>query len=165
MNINFKKVTTDQDFLIVDQLANKIWNEHYTPIIGKAQVDYMLKKFQNFDVMKSQVEKGYHYFLIESDNKAIGYIGFTEEEGALFLSKLYLLTTERGRGQGQKSLKFIFDFAKDYQLKGVKLTVNKYNEIAIKAYKRYGFEVIDEVVADIGQGYVMDDYIFYKSIQ
>lgn len=39
------------------------------------------------------------------------------------------------------------------------LTVNKQNERAVSAYTALGFKKIDEAVSDIGNGYVMDDYI------
>ncbi|MBB3697891.1 GNAT family N-acetyltransferase [Flammeovirga yaeyamensis] len=164
MDITFKLVTTDKEIELVDQLAHQIWNEHYIPIIGKDQVDYMLDKFQNFKVMKDQLSEGFVYYLIQQNDASVGYIGYKIENQDLFLSKLYLLNAQRGKGQGQQSLRFIFEEARKHQLNGVKLTVNKYNEIAIKAYEKYGFEVVDEVVADIGQGYVMDDFILYKPV-
>jgi ribosomal protein S18 acetylase RimI-like enzyme len=39
------------------------------------------------------------------------------------------------------------------------LTVNKNNTKAINAYYRAGFYLENEVVNDIGNGYVMDDYV------
>jgi hypothetical protein len=36
------------------------------------------------------------------------------------------------------------------------------NRGAINAYKRWGFRITDEVVADIGEGFVMDDYRMEK---
>ena len=42
----FKKVKNSNDIDTVAQLAHEIWNQHFTSIIGKAQVDYMLDKFQ-----------------------------------------------------------------------------------------------------------------------
>ncbi len=39
------------------------------------------------------------------------------------------------------------------------------NEMAIRAYKAKGFEVIDAVETDIGDGYIMDDYIMEKKLQ
>ena len=35
---------TATDYNIITQLADIIWREHYTPIIGVDQVEYMLKK-------------------------------------------------------------------------------------------------------------------------
>ena len=42
------------------------------------------------------------------------------------------------------------------------LTVNKHNELGIRAYRAKGFETIDAVETDIGEGFVMDDYIMEK---
>ena len=44
------------------------------------------------------------------------------------------------------------------------LTVNRYNTHTISWYKYHGFEIIDEVKKDIGEGFFMDDYIIEKSI-
>ena len=41
----------------------------------------------------------------------------------------------------------------------VYLTVNKGNDDTIAIYRKWGFEIIDSVVTDIGGGFVMDDYI------
>ena len=43
--------------------------------------------------------------------------------------------------------------------------MNKHNEMAIRAYKAKGFEVIDAVETDIGDGYIMDDYIMEKHVE
>jgi len=42
------------------------------------------------------------------------------------------------------------------------LSVNKRNAKAIAAYRRNGFVIADSVVTDIGNGFVMDDYIMAK---
>ena len=66
-------------------------------------------------------------------------------------------------GIGEKAFDKIKNIAKEKGYKEIQLTVNKYNENTIKAYKKWGLSVIDSVVTDIGQGYVMDDYIMsYK---
>ena len=38
----FIEVSTEYQIEIVESLAREIWTEHYIPIIGKEQVDYML---------------------------------------------------------------------------------------------------------------------------
>ncbi len=50
-------------------------------------------------------------------------------------------------------------YARRNGLKKIYLTVNKGNTPSYKIYLHLGFKVIDSVVNDIGQGYVMDDYI------
>ena len=44
------------------------------------------------------------------------------------------------------------------------LTVNKYNELAIRAYVGKGFETIDSVETDIGEGFIMDDFVMQKTV-
>jgi ribosomal protein S18 acetylase RimI-like enzyme len=44
------------------------------------------------------------------------------------------------------------------------LSVNKRNTKAITAYQRNGFVIADSVVTDIGDGFVMDDYIMTKDL-
>ena len=60
-------------------------------------------------------------------------------------------------------LERVFEEGRALGKKRVYLTVNKHNNRAIAVYKKTGFEIVDEVVTDIGNDYVMDDYIFeYK---
>jgi len=70
--IHFKVVTTDQDLVLIEEMAKIIWHEHYTPIIGAEQVAYMLEKFQSAAAMRSQIENGYQYFLIINRRKTRG---------------------------------------------------------------------------------------------
>ena len=43
------------------------------------------------------------------------------------------------------------------------LTCNKNNTKTLDIYKHLGFEIVREEVTDIGEGYVMDDYVLeYK---
>ena len=37
-----KKAEADKQIREIADLANEIWNEHFTPIIGKEQVEYMV---------------------------------------------------------------------------------------------------------------------------
>jgi diamine N-acetyltransferase len=64
------KVTMEDQITIVETLAGEIWTEHYTPIIGKEQVRYMLDKFQSKDAISGQIrDEGFQYFLIEEGKK------------------------------------------------------------------------------------------------
>jgi len=162
--IKITQAHTKKDFNNIEDLANIIWNEHYIPIIGKQQVDYMLDKFQSAAAMADQVSNGVKYYMIEHDDSLVGYFSFSVHEEHLFLSKLYVISSERGNGIGRKSLSFIERQTKDVKLNKIQLTVNKYNTNSIEAYEKMGFQNIDAIVQDIGQGYVMDDFVFEKVI-
>ena len=49
-------------------LAEKIWRQHFTPIIGDEQVNYMLSNFQSPEAISKFIHQGYEYFFINLDN-------------------------------------------------------------------------------------------------
>jgi GNAT superfamily N-acetyltransferase len=160
LGINNSKLTpviSDLEIARVATLATTIWKQHYTPIIGKEQVDYMLNQFQSAETITSQIAEGSDYFLLQSEND-LGYLSIKAEEHTLFLSKIYLLQNERGKGLGKKMMNFVTNKAHEMRLNSIRLTVNKYNHDAIASYEKMGFTKKREVVFDIGNGYIMDDY-------
>lgn len=162
--LTFKPVQSDDEVEIVAQLAREIWTEYFTPMIGAGQVNYMLANMQSFGPMKKQLAEGYEYYQILNDATPVGYICIKPEEDGLFLSKLYLHKSARGSGLGKQAFQFILQQASDRSLEKIWLTVNKQNVDTIKAYQKWGFEIVGEPVADIGGGFVMDDYRMEKSI-
>jgi ribosomal protein S18 acetylase RimI-like enzyme len=160
MEIQIKEVTTSSQVDIVAGLAKAIWPEHYIPIIGKEQVDFMLGKFQTSKAILAQIgQEGNHYFLIYHDFVPVGYIGIIEKYNEIFLSKLYLTSTERGKGIGHKAIDFLIARCREIGAVYITLTVNKENLNTISAYESIGFETYGELVSDIGSGFVMDDYM------
>lgn len=150
----------------IDELAYRIWTEHYTRIIGKTQVDYMLLNFQSAEVIKKQIEEGSRYFLVYHAGKAVGYFAIlaNQEDNSLFLSKLYVEKESRGNGIARLCLEYMEDICIADGLDRIWLTVNKYNSNSIKAYERLGFKKVEELVQNIGEGFVMDDYRMEKII-
>lgn len=157
-NITFAPVKTRASIETVQQLAEKIWPEYYEPIIGSAQVKYMLGKIQSAEAIQGQINQGSLYFLIRDRNaQPFGYVAITPKPGELFLSKLYLSADYRGKGFGREAMDFVREVAKSQKLFKVTLTVHKQNP-SVKAYEKIGFKIIEPVVTDIGGGFVMDDY-------
>ena len=152
-------VTTESQIEQVAELAKQIWTKHYTPIIGNEQVHYMLEKFQSKHAITDQINKHYHYFLITT-TYPIGYCAYLIEGTSLFLSKIYILHSEQGYGFGRKLMSHVIDKAQDAACNQIRLTVNKYNSNSIAAYYKMGFVKNKEIIFDIGNGYIMDDYEF-----
>lgn len=163
--IKIIRISKVSDFKSIEDLAHIIWHEHYVPIIGIEQVEYMLEKFQSVRTMQKQVKEGAEYFIINTDEKSVGYISFSQKGETLFLSKIYILNEMRGKGIGHSAMKFIEESAIAKDLNKIALTVNKYNTGSIKAYLKMGFINVGEIVSDIGQGYVMDDYKLEKPLK
>ena len=64
----FVPAESDSEIQDIAMLAEEIWHEHFTDIIGKEQVDYMVEKFQSFPALKEQIQNGYEYFQIYSSH-------------------------------------------------------------------------------------------------
>ncbi len=159
MECKIREVLTDSDIKELEVLAKEIWNQHFVPIIGQPQVDYMLDRFQNFKAMKQQISEGMNYRIISVDGNNAGYCGYKKDGDRVFLSKLYVKLEYRGNGFSRLMLDNVRRFGDQNDLGAVYLTVNKYNDNTIAIYKHMGFRVIDSVVTDIDGGFVMDDYI------
>ena len=152
-----------QQIETVVKIADSVWNEYYSSILSKGQIDYMLDKFQSVASVKEQIEcSGYKYFLLPGD---VGYFSIRQDLDTLFLSKFYILKEYRGKGLASVGFDFLDNIAKENSLVNIWLTVNKENDNSISIYKHRGFEIVREQVADIGNGYFMDDYIMQKNIK
>jgi diamine N-acetyltransferase len=162
MNTMFIEVSTEYQIEIVEALAREIWTEHYIPIIGKDQVDYMLATFQSRQAIREQIRTGVAYYLIQEGEASIGYIAVQPKGRELFLSKIYVKSSRRGLGYGKKAVQFAEKVAKGLDLNKIALTVNKNNVNSIKAYEKIGFKNVGSVIQDIGDGFVMDDYKMEK---
>ena len=161
----FIKVSEESELWELAVTANKVWHEFFPCILSPEQIDYMVEKFQSYEALKNQIKNdNYEYYFINYNGERAGYIGIKNDGDRLFLSKLYLIKDFRGKGIASKTFEFIKTLCKERNLKAVWLTVNKYNENTISVYLKKGFEIIDSQVADIGNGYVMDDYIMQLDI-
>jgi len=163
--MNYIKLAVEDDVGIseMSKMATDIVREHFDPIVGKEQNDFMLKMFQTESAIKEQLEKGYNYFFVrDDDDKNIGFIAFYPRKDAMYLSKFYLYRSERGKGYSHQMLDFIIDESKKCGMNAIELNVNKHNS-ACQAYDRLGFKIIRSEKNDIGNGFYMDDYVYRLS--
>lgn len=162
--VTFLVVETPEQIARTAQLAREIWEEFYLPIIGRAQVDYMVDKFQSADAIAAQLAEGVVYVLVQRGAEPVGYFAVQPRgEDELFISKFYLHQSARGAGLGRASMDWIERFAHDRRRRLLWLTVNKRNP-SLRVYERLGFRKTAELVADIGAGFVMDDFRMEKRL-
>ena len=160
-------VTTIDDINTVSRLAREIWTEHFTPIIGELQVEYMLEKFQSSGSITNQISEGFEYYLARNENECVGYTALVTDlaDRKMMISKLYTLSEVRCTGVGTALLSHTENICSSRNIPRLWLTVNKYNDGAISWYKHRGFVVTDAVKADIGGGFYMDDYLMEKVLE
>lgn len=165
MKLNIENVQSEETAQLA-QLASEIWREYYTSILTAEQIDYMVEKFQSAQAIEDQIRsQGYEYYFLKSGSEYAGYVGINGSDGnALFLSKFYIKKECRGRGYAKEVMEFLTELCRDRGFRKIWLTVNRFNENSINVYEKKGFHKVRTQVADIGNGYVMDDFVMEKEI-
>ncbi len=146
-------------------LAEKIWANTYGEILSQDQIEYMIPMMYDTDKILQNVTDGQQWEILKVDNVSVGYLHYyIEEDSKIFLSKLYLDPDLQHKGLGFAMLQHVIDFGRKHQVNSIYLTVNRNNTKAIKFYERNGFSSVREEQFDIGNGYIMDDFIYQLSI-
>jgi GNAT superfamily N-acetyltransferase len=162
--LRLKTAAGREDIKTLAALAREVWTEHYTPLIGTAQVEYMVNNFQSFKAMEADIAEGYIYTLAYWEGTPCGYSAIRFDTDAVFLSKLYVLESFRGKGIARAMLRAVENEALQHDRTLIRLTCNKYNTGSLSAYARMGFTRVADIVTDIGGGFVMDDYVMEKRL-
>ncbi|GAA4774809.1 MULTISPECIES: GNAT family N-acetyltransferase [Flavobacterium] len=159
--------STKQQLKTVQELAYKIWPHTYGQILSKEQLEYMLSNFYSIESLENQFENGHVFLFVENDGQYLGFAAYEtdcKEKGKTKLHKIYVMPNTQGKGIGKFLLNEVEKRTKNAENKYLFLNVNKYNN-AINFYKKQGFVKIADEIIDIGQGYVMDDYVMEKIIK
>lgn len=157
-------LNTDQSSIpLIRQLAGQIWPEAYRSILSPGQIGYMMEMMYSVDSLTEQMEQKKHRFLlICDDDRAVGFASYSYENKGnriyLRLHKIYLDKTVRGKGFGLQVINHLKALAIQKKAEWIELNVNRKNP-ALEFYTRAGFEKAGEEAIDIGNGYIMDDYI------
>lgn len=165
-DIHFPKIEATPDIAQLAELAAEIWREYYKSIITDEQINYMLERYQSPSAIAEQIEQqGYEYYGIALNGVSIGYLAVREEEeGKLFLSKFYIQLQHRGNGYASLAMAFLVRLCQARGLSAIWLTANRHNAQAIAVYTKKGFRTIHTQVVDIGDGFVMDDFVMEKAV-
>lgn len=153
---------TEKDIPVIQDLARRSWEKAYSAILSPEQIEYMLgTMYSRSEISEHLKNPDYHYYLIfdEINHSFEGFIGYEHgyEDLTTKLHRIYLVPESKGKGFGKAAL----DFLKEKVAKGndrkIILNVNKSNP-AKKFYESQGFRVYNDVILNIGNGYIMDDY-------
>lgn len=175
MTLTFQPVRTDAEIRTLASVAAEIWHEYWPGIIGPEQTDYMVEQFQSVPAITCDLrEHNYRYWMLaDEDGCIVGFTGGATEQmtgeaqhdaaihhsdvvdarwqSRFFISKIYLYATARGKHYASRVIEFYEQLCRDEGLPVMYLTVNRDNQLGVRAYKGRGFSVVDEVDTDIGQ--------------
>lgn len=154
---------TEENIPLIQDLARRSWKNAYAEILSEEQMEYMLSEMYSKTELESQLQNpDYHYYLIidEDNNSYEGFIGYEHnyEYKTTKLHRIYLIPESKGKGLGKLTLRFLNDKVSENENNRIILNVNKHNA-ARNFYESQGYRVYDEGIFDIGNGFVMDDYL------
>lgn len=171
----FARVTATNEAGIrrMSALATRIVRAHFDPIVGTEQNDYMIERFQTPEAIAQQIQEGFEYYFVlppkepqrddgtKKGTRPLGFLALrAQEDRELYLSKFYLDEEMRGKGYSHPMMRFVTRRARKLGCDHVTLRVNRKNYQAILAYEHLGFVRVGEVRTDIGNGFVMDDFVY-----
>jgi len=150
------------DARVISELAETIWRHHYADILSKEQIDYMLTQRYCPELITEQLAMPDIWWRkLVLDDEIIGFSCCMSMRALneLKIDKLYIHCNHHRKGYGTLLIADAIDIMHKNELESAILTVNKHNDTAISAYRHYGFEITRDSVVDIGNGFVMDDYL------
>jgi ribosomal protein S18 acetylase RimI-like enzyme len=138
---------TEPDFLVLRELAETIWRQHYAGIISAAQIDFMLAGRLGDVPLREHIQAADRWLeILWLSGTPVGYCGYEladmdGEEGvaaAMKSGQLYVLDSHRGMGLGRFMLGHVEGRARELDGRVLWLQVNKQNTGAIGFYRAAG---------------------------
>jgi len=154
------------DINTIGFLAYQIWPITYKDILTLDQLQYMLNLIYSPASLRKQMTVLQHQFLLaEIDDEPVGFASYSkiDKPSTYKLQKLYVRTDIQGKGLGKTLLEYVEETVKDAGAKNLHLNVNRFNK-ARSFYEKMGFVVIKEEDVDIGNGYLMNDFVMEKML-
>jgi ribosomal protein S18 acetylase RimI-like enzyme len=148
-------------------LARVVWQQAYADIISPAQIDYMLEQRYNASRLLSELgTAGIWWDKAMRDGQLVAFAStlLTDTPGEMKLDKLYVDPLQQRLGLGGQLIELAVQRARAHGLETMILAVNKNNTRALNAYRKHGFVEREAVCVEIGNGFVMDDFIMAKSL-
>lgn len=158
---------TISDIKIIQDIVYTTWPITYGEILAAEQLKYMLDLFYSEDALTDQFDKKEQlFYLITEEETTLGFIGIEhnyQNKAITKIHKIYILPQTQGKGIGKITIEGIEKLALENNSASLLLNVNRFNN-ALQFYEKVGFKVIDEVNIEIGNGYLMEDYVMEKAI-
>jgi len=156
---------THADVDAVSALARTVWQATYPSLISQAQIDAMLADRYAPQRIREQLNDPRQAWRVAKQNHAL--VGFGHallDETGCKIDKLYVHPDHQRCGIGAALMRMIEDWARSQEARRLWLQVNRGNPQAIRAYQKYGFQIVESRVFDIGDGFVMDDHVLEKPL-
>jgi len=153
---------------IIRKIAFATWPNAFESVISNEQIEYMLGlMYSSEELAKRMAHKNRDFYLCKQEDEFVGFLVLEKdynEKKQFKIEKVYVLPEKQGLGIG----KFLFAFTeKRMREEGYSkliLDVNRGNTTAVEFYKKQGFSIVNSMNTDIGNGFLMEDYLMEKEL-
>lgn len=155
------------DVPTIQNIARETWPLTYGTILSNEQLNYMLDLIYSETILIKQIQnKEQLFFIAYEGTKVLGFVSIEHKYKNKAISKIhkiYILAEAQGKGVGKALIDFVEKRAQENHSTALSLNVNRFNK-AQHFYYKIGFEIIAEEDIDIGNGFLMEDYVMEKPI-
>ncbi len=154
------------EFNVIQHIAYATWPVCYGEILSKPQLDYMLGKFYTLESLNKNAEENQRFLLIKEDGTSLGFAAYEhnyKNRNVTRIHKIYILPNTQGKGLGKLLVERMQNLAIENASEALSLNVNRFNAAKL-FYEKNGFEIVGEEDIEIGNGYLMEDFIMEKSL-
>lgn len=176
----------ENDTATIQRIAYATWPDTFGSILSESQIEYMLQRMYSTASILRQLDEGhrYHLLLVQDDDpmypdggehytrlqgqryRAVGYVSHEIDylPGTTKIHKLYVLPGSQGKGYGRLLIERVERWARKEGQQRLRLDVN-YQNPAVAFYERLGFDKLGRHDTEIGNGYLMEDWVMEKSLR
>lgn len=163
--IDISPARLDEAEAVVD-LAGRVWRAHYPGIITPQQIETMLAQRYRPVLVRQFIARGDIWLAARAEGVLVGFAhGHPLTEEDYKLDKLYVDLDWQRQGIGGKLIDALAARVVGQGFNRLVLRVNRRNQNGIQAYLKHGFTVVTIHLEDIGNGFIMDDYVMTKELE
>jgi diamine N-acetyltransferase len=160
------KEVQPEELVIVQRIAQLTWPAAYGDILSQAQLDYMLGLMYSPAQLRTDQQNGHLFLQAISQGEPAGFCAVQHNymgKPITRIHKIYVLPNQQGQNIGAAMMAKIESLARAAGSTRLSLNVNRHNS-ARHFYEKLGFTIVKEQVIEIGEGFVMDDYVMEKPL-
>lgn len=152
------------DLFRIRELASKTWFNTYSDILKEDQLNYMFEMMYNIENLKVNLEDGSKFYILIEGDIDLGFIEVKQNKDSIKLNKIYVTPMSQGKGIGNQLIQKTYQICEKNKCLYIELNVNRFNK-AIHFYEKNKFKIVGEVDIEIGNGYLMEDFIMKRYIR
>jgi ribosomal protein S18 acetylase RimI-like enzyme len=155
------------DIKSIQKIAFDTWPSAYGDILEQAQIDYMLDLMYSEEVLEKQMNESQTFLIIKEEKLDLAFVSFEtnyDNQPQTKIHKIYISPAAQGKGLGKILIEETERQAINKRNERILLNVNRQNKARF-FYEKIGFKIAYSEDIEIGNGYLMNDFVMVKEVK